>query len=418
MTPTIMERTRTRLLLDQPFFGSLAMELAMVEDTAVPVASTDGKQLKWNPAVWEGLSTDDRKFVLAHEVMHCALLHPWRTSGMDQAVSNQAADYVVNDLLKSAGFDLMKGVLYDPRFDGMSMEQVYSKLMSERQPDDKGDEPGGDSGGDEEGESGDSGDDEGDSGQSTPGKGSKTSPGSGKPASQGDNSSPTGDFVPAPTPEPGEESGEQHWKLAAEGVMQVCKSAGFLPGDAADAIKAAREPKVDWKEETREWLSAAAEKSPTWTRPNRRFVADNLYLPGRKREGVGRLIVAVDCSGSCWSILPKFTAGVQGLLSEAQPESVAVVYWDTKIQGVEEFDADDVDIQLQAKGGGGTMFGPVLDKIEEESLEPVGMIVLTDMYIGDLGTIKEPVYPVLWVTPEFSTDNGPFGRTIRLNEGE
>ena len=404
MTPTLMERTRTRLLLDQPFFGSLAMELAMVEDTAVPVASTDGKQLKWNPAVWEKLSTDDRKFVLAHEVMHCALLHPWRTSGMDQEVSNQAADYVVNELLQSAGFTLVEGCLYDPRFDGMSMEQVYSKLMSERKPG--------------EGDSGDSGDDEGDSGQSTPTKGSKTSPGSGKPAPQGANSSPTGDFVPAPTPAPGEESGEQHWKLAAEGVMQVCKSAGLLPGDAADAIKAAREPKVDWKEETREFLSDVGAAAPTWQHPNRRFVAANLYLPGKKHEGVGRLIVAVDCSGSCWSVLPKFTAGIQGLLSEAQPESVSVIYWDTKIQGSEEFDTDDVDIQLQVKGGGGTMFGPVLDKIEEESLEPVGMIVLTDMYIGDLGNIKEPAYPVLWVTPEYCSGEGPFGRTIRLNEGE
>ena len=391
MTSLIMERTRTRLLLDQPFFGSLAMELEMVEDQNVPVASTNGKLLKWNRAVWEGLSTDDRKFVLAHEVMHCALLHPWRCSTLEPELANQAADYVVNDLLKSAGFPLMKDVLYDPRFDGMSMEQVYSKLKSERKP-------GNESGGEGDGQSEASGQDKGQSGQSTPGNGGKNAPGQPKLAESGSKPSPTGDFQPAPSPEPGEADSEDSppprsgavllapWKLASEGVIQVCKSAGLLPGDASDAIKASREPKVDWVEECREFISRTSLNEQTWARANRRFLAEDLYLPGRKRESVGRLIVAVDCSGSCWSILPKFTAGLQGLLSEARLESVQVVYWDTKIRGIEEFDSDDTDVKLQAKGGGGTMFGPVLDRIEADSLEPVGMIVLTDMYVADLKT--------------------------------
>jgi hypothetical protein len=51
---------------------------------------------------------------------------------------NEACDYAINPLLLDAGLGLPDGVLVDPRFRGMSAEQIYNLREAEAQP-----QPGG-----------------------------------------------------------------------------------------------------------------------------------------------------------------------------------------------------------------------------------------------------------------------------------
>ncbi|MBE0507045.1 MAG: M48 family metalloprotease [Marinospirillum sp.] len=68
---------RARLLLQHPFTASLALhlELVPVVDSRVMTAATDGRRVFFNPLLLQTLTADQRLFVLAHEVWHCAARH-------------------------------------------------------------------------------------------------------------------------------------------------------------------------------------------------------------------------------------------------------------------------------------------------------------------------------------------------------
>jgi len=63
-------KARSGLVLDHVFFGSLALRLRLVEDPKCKTAWTDGVHLGYNPEFIGGLTLDETKGLLAHEVMH------------------------------------------------------------------------------------------------------------------------------------------------------------------------------------------------------------------------------------------------------------------------------------------------------------------------------------------------------------
>jgi predicted metal-dependent peptidase len=69
--------------------------------------------------------------------------------------------------------------------------------------------------------------------------------------------------------------------------------------------------------------------------------------------------------------------------------------------------------KLQMKGGGGTDFRPVFNKVKELKMQPELLIYLTDTY-GSFPE-KAPNYPVLWcVTCEAGMSNIPWGQKVML----
>ena len=73
-----IQKARTALLLDHPFFGSLLYRLKDRESLAVKTMATDGVSLLWNPEFVETLTAATLAGTLAHEVMHPALHHHLR----------------------------------------------------------------------------------------------------------------------------------------------------------------------------------------------------------------------------------------------------------------------------------------------------------------------------------------------------
>ena len=130
-----IQKARTALLLDHPFFGSLLYRLKDRESRAVKTMATDGVSLLWNPEFVETLTAATLAGTLAHEVMHPALHHHLRRSGRDPRRWNVACDYAINPLLVDAGLALPEGVLLENRFRGMSAEQIYNLLESEEDSD-------------------------------------------------------------------------------------------------------------------------------------------------------------------------------------------------------------------------------------------------------------------------------------------
>jgi predicted metal-dependent peptidase len=133
LTPAVrIQKARTALLLDHPFFGSLLFRLGARVSNLIQTMATDGVSLFYNPAFVETLNAAELAGVLAHEVMHPALQHHTRRGDRDPERWNMACDYAINPLLLDAGLTLPKYVLIDHRFRGMSAERIYNLIGTAR----------------------------------------------------------------------------------------------------------------------------------------------------------------------------------------------------------------------------------------------------------------------------------------------
>lgn len=146
-----------------PFFSSLARRLHFMWTFQCKTACTDGTRMFFNPEFMATQSIRLKAFVIMHEIMHCALDHLMRGKNHDHTKSNIAADYEVNGLLVSDNIvtaDDMKPYYYDPKYERMSYEAIYSQCENApKQPPQEGGQQGsGDGNGEgQEGQSGSGG---------------------------------------------------------------------------------------------------------------------------------------------------------------------------------------------------------------------------------------------------------------------
>jgi predicted metal-dependent peptidase len=399
-------KARTTLLLDQPFFGALFYRLKLVADPSKKTMATDGVSLFYNPAFMESLAPAELVGVFAHEVMHPALHHHTRRGNRDPRLWNMAADYVINPLVLDAGLHLPKDVLNGDQYRGMSTEAIYNQLAKQAE-DEKKNNPS----------------------SSTPGAGNPSSSGGQEPDDQAGSVKPEpvetpggfGQVMDAPNPtQPGTTATpaqiaeqEQEWSAATVEATTISRMAGRTPGGVARAMEASAEAHVDWTDHLRRSFSSAMVPADySWSRPNRRFAHTGLFLPSVQKEGVGDVMVAVDCSGSIGGrILGLFESAIRSLVEEHRPSAVHVLYFDETIHKHDTFDCGEPIDTLSPVGGGGTNFVPIFEYVADHELMPTTVIVLTDLY-GRLPT-EEPPYPVLWACTSRVT--APFGETIHMD---
>ena len=124
---------RIGLLMKAPFYGNLATRLTLVNaDEWCPTAATDGRNFYYNTEFVNMLSQRETEFLFGHELLHCVYDHLGRrTERHDPRLANAAQDYVVNaDLIdQRVGEKITKvPILFDPKYKGMSWEEVYDLL--------------------------------------------------------------------------------------------------------------------------------------------------------------------------------------------------------------------------------------------------------------------------------------------------
>jgi predicted metal-dependent peptidase len=107
-----------------------------------------------------------------------------------------------------------------------------------------------------------------------------------------------------------------------------------------------------------------------------------------------------------------FVDELVGMVRETRPEKMYTVYCDYTVAKAEEQDADEFNPEdIRMVGEGGTRFQPVFDWVEEQGIEPEGLIYMTDLE-GPMPV--DPGYPVLWVTPDFIQHVAPFGTHVKI----
>jgi predicted metal-dependent peptidase len=154
----------------------------------------------------------------------------------------------------------------------------------------------------------------------------------------------------------------------------------------------------------------------TWSRPNRRFIGGGLYLPGRERDGVNRVAMLVDTSGSMDDVaLAAIGVEVQAALDENIIDELVVIYGDTRVTRVDTYRGGD-EIEFDPRGGGGTRLMPLFDHVANE-VDASLIVCFTDGEHEITSAHAEPACPVLFAITGFPQDvrhyvaNAPWGAT-------
>jgi predicted metal-dependent peptidase len=374
---------RCRLVLGKDarsaFFATLALRLVPQVDWEIDTLATDGRRLSYRPDFVTGLSPEELVGVVTHEVMHNALMHHARRQHREARRWNVACDLAVNPLLLDAGFALPASRLvsgegqYRDLPPGKSAEEYYGLL-----PDDL---PGVDE------EDNTEQTEQGQGGQDPGGCGGVQPPGEGSPAEA--------------------RQSQAEWEVAVAQAQQVAQQRGQLPAGLARLIEQILQPRVDWRDVLRDFLSRHARNDYSWSPPNRRYIHQDLYLPGLRSEELGDVVLAIDTSGSIGpGELARFAAEAEGIL-ECFDCKLTILYHDSEVQRVQHWTSSDGPLILEPVGGGGTSHCCVFDWIEEEGMQPACVVCLTDLYteFPDL----MPAVPVLWAVVGVNPSRPPFG---------
>lgn len=354
----------------------------------VPTASTDGWNKYYNPDFFMGMPREQRRFLVLHELSHQSRMHMTLMQDLHRInplMANIAMDFSINgDLIAMDNgrneIVMPPGGCYDEKYKGWDVRRIFRDLMQEQE----GGAPPPKGGGFDSHEFGGEGNGSGEAG--------------GKPDEQ---------TVAAKVAE-----AIQQGKVLSE---KLNKLAGSSAGDRNALLDSLLEPQIDWKAELAEFVQTycAGTDESTWRKPNRRYLAEDIYMPSLYSEKITKLVIGFDTSGSCFggAEMQGFASEMGAIIERLKPEIVVVAYVDTRVAGHQEFNDGQFAVQdMRAAGGGGTHLPVLYPWMEEHKhMDAQAIVWFSDGYT-DFGTA--PPIPVLWC---MSSDiKAPYGRTLQI----
>ena len=369
--------------------GVMMIGISAIKDDC-PTAYTNGRDEYYGRAFVDDLTDPEFRGLILHENYHKLWRHlvTWMWMFMENPkLANMACDYVINLIIYLENRDgfavLPKGALLDERFANMSAAQVY-KILKQEQEDSPDDSDQG------EGEGNGAGLDE-------------------------------HDWEGAQ-----EMSADEQRELAQEidqAIRQGALTAGKVGSGGNRAIDQLLQPEVNWREVLREFITETCRGNDdsTWRQPSRRHLAMGMLRPSGITERVGELVIAIDTSGSIGQQeLTKCLSEIKGVCNTVRPESVRILYWDTKVCSDELYgDVPNACASLEQltqttkpAGGGGTMVQCVPDYIQKNNINAQAVIVLTDGYLG--GDWGAWTMPLLWGILDNKSARPTIGKTLHI----
>ena len=374
--------------------------------TEIPTACTNGRDDIYGVEFIRGLSDKELGFVILHEGLHKAFRHmtTWKKLWKENPqLTNAACDYVINLIAVDCDPDEQviamprkEGKvygLYDERFRKMHTKQVYDILKKEQK-----------------------------------GKG-----GSGSGSGSGEGGSGEG-FDEHDWEGAGELSEKEVKELEAEvdrairqGQIAAKRVKGTGAGGSNRELDELLEPKFDWRELLRDFMTNACRTpdTSTWRRPNRRFLHQDIYMPTMQGESMGELVAAVDTSGSVSAReVQIFLSEIASICETVKPEKLHVLYWDGAVATPHEVytvsNLNTLEANTRVIGGGGTSPSVVPPYLDKEKINPECVVMLTDGHIGnDFGEqIKKWEFPLLWVISANKACSPNVGKSVYVESWE
>jgi predicted metal-dependent peptidase len=363
-----LDRCKSAVFLGKTaaFLGSILCSLEFKWTEELPTAATNGIDFLWNPTWFMGMTPENRKAVLMHELWHVARLHMVRRGDRCPDVWNYACDYIINNDLIAEGYNFDGiGGLIDPQYAGMAEEDVYDLLNK--------------NGG----------------GGNFPGAF----------AGQGGY-----DILPLPP--------DQKHTVINKVVTAVHQAklagAGNLPGGIEEMLDQFLAPVIAWQTVLQRFFTQLLDENYTWARPNRRYT--DMYLPSRFTDD-GRLENLrwyIDVSGSITqSDALRFGSELKFVKETFNPEKLSIVQFDTRIQRTDIWGEDDPFEKIEIIGRGGTHLECVRRDMLEE--KPTAAIIFTDMQCRPMAALDIDI-PVIWIVTGRGGHQPAFGEVINIRE--
>lgn len=412
---TRLKAGRIWLVKNKPFFGFVAMHLNFIEKPEIPTCAVDKNgNFYYNPKFVDGLSKDEVRGVVLHELLHVILDHFNRKGNRDAMIFNYATDSVINYKINKEGLSIPKcainpdrnGILKifgkDYTVKNKSAEKFYNEIYDDFKK------------------------------QMQQGN-SSSGNGSGDSSSSGDGMKGFDEHIYKPKEENGssgnnKEDGKKikkgmtskDWKdIMAKAKTMVSKSKGDSAGHGEEIIDEIMQPKISWQSKLRQLVKDYIPFDYTFQRPSRKSYYIDAYLPSTEKEKV-EVIVNIDSSGSMSKEdLTRAVSEVIGIRNSYQNLKIILLYSDTKVYDPIEMENPSPEeiASHRPKGRGGTDHRPVFKFIEENYPHARLVVCMTDGQTDFPD--KVPNINTIWCligSWRASKDEIPFGEVIVVDD--
>ncbi|MBO7329039.1 MAG: hypothetical protein J6W00_09750 [Lentisphaeria bacterium] len=217
----------------------------------------------------------------------------------------------------------------------------------------------------------------------------------------------------------------QQWQKIVNSCTAACQGRGTLPGFMSEALELKKKTTLSWQELLREYLTMRISSNRSWTRPNRRHIHRDLYLPGILKQPDVEMVVAIDTSGSTHEYLGDFLAELHAIFSSFTNYKVTLIQCDTEINKVDEFSTAEGNLfpsgkeqkNVEFKGFGGTDLCPPFDYVKEKSSSDIQCLVYFTDGFGPTPQ-EAPDYPVIWVLVPDGVKPAKWGEEVYIQKGK
>ena len=361
-----ISQAKSKLLVEYPFFGTLASKLELSQNDDIQAFKSNGKILEYNDDFFSAISLAEMEFVLANAAMHASLAHESRKNSRSGWLWQLATDYAINDMLVENGLHRPDLAHYSKRFNGLYAEEIYAELKEEFLRDEL------------EYEADDVEDVE-------------------------NNNEQKDKEIESQIVE------DELFEEFTKAILEKAEKNSELPTSLERFFRLKINTKIDWRDELRAALDRFNKDDYTQMPPNKKFLHLGIYLASSTSEKF-KLVVAIDSSGSVdEELLGEFLSELNFLMNTIASYEIDLLVCDDKIRSHTTFYAGDC-LDAKVLGGGGTDFRPVFEFVKE-NLQDSKLL----LYFSDLDGIfpqDAPSYSVKWITPK--EKSVPFGELIVL----
>lgn len=305
------------------------------------IFETNGMALFVDESKAEQISDENLKYMYAHILLHILLKHAFRMGEREGKTWNRSCDIVINLLLadfERVGVRPDDEVMLD-KFKDKSVEEVYHALFQESPE-----------------------------GEGTP-----------------DEENPNEQKQDLIENEGDTESAQEELDNLIVQAIGAAQKQGNVSVSFLEAINEVTKPKIDLQTLLHVYLSESYfDKVSDFSRPNRRFIHQGVYLPGYKKEQNRlKLYIALDRSMSIsYEVFSKFLGIIDATLRMSSDFEVSVIPFDESVdeEAIVSYDAQSIGLPKLSfeKGNGGTDFYSVLEYFKAKALYEGTLMVLSD----------------------------------------
>lgn len=350
-----MAKLRLAVHPDTQFMFALCCKLNTVVTDTVPTAATNGVDLLINPTFFNSLTQDEQVFLLAHETLHVAYMHVLRRDNRDPVKFNYACDYVINDFLLERKFTMIKDGLYDPKYKGLSSEEVYDLL--EDLPD-----------------------------------------------------NPMGlDII---------QSDEEQDCEITQNIISAVHTAeqsfatNSIPSEVKRYMKNLHKPKINWRVVLKRFLLETDKSDYSWRRPNKRHLYANRYMPSLYDNSLSKITFAIDVSMSITDeMFNQFIMEVKNVFKQMKPKQIELIQFHHNLASVHQIKSLSHFDTISFTETGGTDMCPVMGYMKNSCSK--ALVIITDGYFAD--NYPKISIPTLWCVFNNSEFRPNFGQSICFN---